>query len=647
MYITDHNRVNAFNSDGELIRRWGNHGYADTQFRQPHGIGVDSEGYIYVADTGNYRIVKYTSDGTFLAKWGSQGSGDLQFECPEGIAVDSDFYVYVADNCNNRVTKFNSTWRPTVAITNPADNSVLTTSPVVIQATTSSDVGISKVAFYINDVKVGEDANNNDNTYVYSWVTSSEADGAYTLKAIAYNAQNTTAESGEIYVVVNTTGDTVPTVSLTNPAEGDIVRLQATIQAEVLDDDGVSKVEFYVDDAMVKEDTAFPFEYAWDSTTVEDGAKVIKAIAYDTIGQNAEASINVTVINHEEFGYVGKWTHNNPYDIEVDKDGFIYVSGRGKIVKYTPDGTAILTIENTGNEEFGIDHNVYVAIDNSGNIYASNRDSHYIVKFDSNGNYVTKWGSYGHGDYQFYSQHGIAADSEGNVYICDYNNNRIVKYDSEGTLVTEWGSQGGNDGQFNNPHGIGVDSSDNIYVSDRHNNRIQVFDSDGEFLRRWGSHGYEDNQFRNPWGIAIDSEDNVYIADGENYRVVKYTSTGTFLAKWGTRGSGNLQFECMDGIAVDSDFYVYATDGCNNRITKFKSDWRPTVAITNPADNSVLITSPVTIQATASSAIELGKVEFYINGTKVGEDTVGSASRPPLFTTTYISPDSAVVFWAL
>ncbi|NQT78983.1 MAG: SBBP repeat-containing protein [Candidatus Aminicenantes bacterium] len=623
VYVTDyHNcRVQVFSADGTFIRKWGQRGYEDHQLRYPQGIALDSEGNVYVVDTGNYKVVKYTSDGTFLATWGKQGSGELQFECPNGIAVDSYFNVYVTDPCNSRITKFKSTWRPTVEITNPADNSVLAnlTEPETIQANVSSAIDISKVEFYINGTLRGEDTTN---PFEYAWDTSSETDGPYTLKAIAYNIQNITAESDEIYVVVKNNEDAPPTVSITNPSDGDTIRLTTRIQVEALDPapGGIVKVEFYVDDTLVYEDTLHEWEYTWDATSVEDSERVIKVIAYDNIGQNVEDSITVTVINHEEFGYASKWSGDNPSDVAVDKDGYIYVAGNSKISKYTPDGTLVSKIEYTGNEEFYLDGWFHIAVDADGNIYATDDNSHNIIKFDSNGNYITQWGSYGQGDYQFYDPQGIATDSEGNVYVCDYSNNRIVKYDSEGTLLTEWGIQGGSDGEFNNPQGIAVDSSDNIYVTDQHNNRIQVFDSDGEFLRRWGSHGYEDTQFRGPRGITVDSEDNVYIVDRDNYRVVKYTSKGTFLAKWGTQGSGDLQFECMNGIAVDSDFNVYVTDNCNNRITIFKSSWRPTVEITNPADNSVL-TSPVTIQATVESAIDTSKVEFYINGALAGETT--------------------------
>jgi len=627
IYVADrhNNRIQVFTSNGTFVTKWGSWGDGDNQFNCPNAIAFDSLGNIYITEDGYHRVTKFSSDGTFITKWGSWGSGDLQFRSPYGIAVDSNFYVYVADRDNYRVVKFKSTWLPTTEITNPANNSILETSPVIIQVTASSSIGIDKVEFYINGGKVGEDTDNTDSTYEYIWYTSLELDGAYTIKAIAYNTRNTSLESEEISVVVNNSEDELPSVSITNPAEGDIIRLTTNITAEATDPEqggkgGISKVEFYIDNTKFKEDTSWPFIHTLDATEVEDGERVIKVIAYDTIGQNIEASITVTVINHEEFGYVSKWSGDSPSDVAVDKNGYIYVAGNSKIKKYTPDGTLVSKIEYTGNEEYYLDGWFHIAVDTDGNIYATDDNNHSIIKFDSNGNYVTKWGSYGQGDYQFYSPFGIATDSERNVYVCDYSNNRIVKYDSEGTLLTEWGTQGGSDGQFNNPWGIAVDSSDNIYVIDRYNNRIQVFSSDGTFIRKWGSHGYENNQLRDPQGITIDNENNVYIVDGGNYRVVKYTSDGTFLAKWGSRGSGDLQFECMNGIAVDSYFNVYVTDNCNNRITIFQSSWRPTVEITNPADNSVL-TAPVTIQAIVESAIDTSKVEFYINDTKVGEDT--------------------------
>jgi DNA-binding beta-propeller fold protein YncE len=71
-------------------------------------MALSSDGYLYVSDQNNYRIVKYTTDGDFVTAWGSEGSGPGQFERPTGMCVDVDGNVYVADQLNRRVQVFDS-----------------------------------------------------------------------------------------------------------------------------------------------------------------------------------------------------------------------------------------------------------------------------------------------------------------------------------------------------------------------------------------------------------------------------------------------------------------------------------------------------------------------------------------------------------
>jgi RHS repeat-associated protein len=68
-------------------------------------MAADSQGNVYVADSGNRRIQKFDSSGTFLTKWGSYGSGDGQFIDPWGVAVDTQG-IYVTDTGNHRIQKF-------------------------------------------------------------------------------------------------------------------------------------------------------------------------------------------------------------------------------------------------------------------------------------------------------------------------------------------------------------------------------------------------------------------------------------------------------------------------------------------------------------------------------------------------------------
>ena len=78
-------------------RFWfGSEGTGDGQFREPHGMAVDSSGNIYVADTGNHRIQVFDTKGRFIRQFGSRGSGNGQFDEPYGVAVDSSGNIYSA-----------------------------------------------------------------------------------------------------------------------------------------------------------------------------------------------------------------------------------------------------------------------------------------------------------------------------------------------------------------------------------------------------------------------------------------------------------------------------------------------------------------------------------------------------------------------
>ena len=77
---------------------WGSFGTGDGQFDRPRGIAVDSDGNVYVADSGNNRIQKFTSTGIFLDKWGERGNGEGQFINPAHIAVDSNSDIYVTED---------------------------------------------------------------------------------------------------------------------------------------------------------------------------------------------------------------------------------------------------------------------------------------------------------------------------------------------------------------------------------------------------------------------------------------------------------------------------------------------------------------------------------------------------------------------
>jgi DNA-binding beta-propeller fold protein YncE len=93
LYVSDgygNARVHKFSVDGRLLFSWGEPGDGPGQFRLPHGIAVDRQGTVYVADRENSRIQLFTPDGTYLSEW-----TDVARPCQ--VFLDGAGNVYVAE----------------------------------------------------------------------------------------------------------------------------------------------------------------------------------------------------------------------------------------------------------------------------------------------------------------------------------------------------------------------------------------------------------------------------------------------------------------------------------------------------------------------------------------------------------------------
>jgi hypothetical protein len=102
--------------------------------------------------------------------WTVQVSG---FNAPQGpqpfaLVVNGNFGVSI-DN------------PPTVSITTPADGATVSGSQA-IEATASDDIGVTQVEFFVDEDSLGVDTSA---PYAVTWDTTTAADGAYTLTAIA------------------------------------------------------------------------------------------------------------------------------------------------------------------------------------------------------------------------------------------------------------------------------------------------------------------------------------------------------------------------------------------------------------------------------------------------------------------------------
>lgn len=108
--------------------------------------------------------------------------------------------------------------------------------------------------------------------------------------------------------------DNPPTVSITNPKNGETISGTVNISADASDSDGsVVQVEFFVDDVSVGVDSdgSNGWSTSWDTTTASDGTRSISATATDNDAKKASDSISVIVDNIDDLPSV---SITNPID---------------------------------------------------------------------------------------------------------------------------------------------------------------------------------------------------------------------------------------------------------------------------------------------------------------------------------------------
>jgi DNA-binding beta-propeller fold protein YncE len=90
------NRVMKYSSEGTFIKSWGKGGYGPGEFQTLHGLGIDQQGRIFVADRGNSRLQLFDQEGEFIAYW-------TQFGRPSGVAFDKRGNIFVSDSESDNV----------------------------------------------------------------------------------------------------------------------------------------------------------------------------------------------------------------------------------------------------------------------------------------------------------------------------------------------------------------------------------------------------------------------------------------------------------------------------------------------------------------------------------------------------------------
>jgi len=131
-------RVVKFDKTGKQLLTFGKHGKGPGEFDALHGIAMDSQGRIFVADRSNSRIQIFDQDGKFIDQW-------KQFGRPSGIHIDRNDAMIVADSQSN--SKQNPGYRRGIYVGSARDGKVTALIPFMEpDAEKNNNAGVEGVA---------------------------------------------------------------------------------------------------------------------------------------------------------------------------------------------------------------------------------------------------------------------------------------------------------------------------------------------------------------------------------------------------------------------------------------------------------------------------------------------------------------------
>lgn len=217
----------------------------------------------------------------FGTAWASGANLRLRWVDDNAVATSPD-QIYGLDD----VSILPAQPPPTVALTGPAEGASIAMPAVVAMTADATDNGtVTKVEFFANGNKVGEDSGA---PFSFDWAPS--ISGPYALTATATDDSGASTTSATVNIVVTNPGNAGPAVAITSPLDGAVVPASSlVVSATASDTDGtVTKVEFFKDGVKAGEDSSPP--YTATIFNIGPGPLTLTAVATDHDGAATESA---------------------------------------------------------------------------------------------------------------------------------------------------------------------------------------------------------------------------------------------------------------------------------------------------------------------------------------------------------------------
>ncbi len=555
---------------------------SQTSLASPTGIAIDAEANVYVADSGNNRIVIWnspintngqTANSVLGQTWffsNSAGTSSTAMNRPQGVSIGSNGELYVADSNNNRVL----VWNTAISISGQAANLVLgqtsfTTSSAGVSPTKLSLP--SAISTYGSYTLIADTQNNRIVVY-NSTISSNGQSASFVLGHL------TDTDTVDFF---GNTLNNPQSKGFNRPSDMAIDTVHKKLFVSDTNNNRVLVFNLDASNALIDRNADFVIgQQSFSVTAVNQGGSVSSS------SLNAPSGLFYDIVSQRL--YIADTGNNRVLIFNSD------ISGDGQVANYVM-GQSNFTSGGPALTRSGLASPEGVTVNSStGGVAIADRDNNRVLIWTTMPTNNGKTADYVLGQTNFVSARigtssttlhtpkGVSYDSNtGYLYVADTDNNRVLSWTSSITANSQaanraLGQPNMSSGSvlavsassLNQPSRVSIGSVNSVvYIADTGNNRVLVFNTTilgngqaantviGQSAMVDATPVTSQGGLVTPGAVTSDPvTGNVYVADTANNRVTIYDGTTP------AQPSGTVPIDGATTVSSTPTFLMAAQD---------------------------------------------------------------------------------------